>query len=70
MKHSFLSSVPFAAIVFLTPASTARVTGELKLWHKVTLTWTGPKAPEDGEQNPFTDYRLDVTFTPKSGAPP
>ena len=38
------------------------VTGEIKQWHKVTLTIDGPEASEEGETNPFTDYRMDVTF--------
>jgi hypothetical protein len=37
------------------------VTGELKLWHPVTITFDGPSATEDGDPNPFRDYRLDVT---------
>ena len=39
------------------------VSGEQKQWHKVTLTFAGPEASEDGDPNPFTDYRLDVAFT-------
>ena len=40
------------------------ITGELKQWHKVTLTIDGPFAREtDTEPNPFTDYRLEVVFT-------
>jgi Domain of unknown function (DUF5060)/Putative collagen-binding domain of a collagenase len=69
MKHSLLSSALFAVIVVPAFASPATVTGERKLWHKVTLTWAGPEASEDGPENPFTDYRLDVTFTHKSGSP-
>ncbi|TWU51583.1 DUF5060 domain-containing protein [Rubripirellula reticaptiva] len=38
------------------------VSGELQQWHKVTLTLDGPQASEDGEPNPFLDYRLQVTF--------
>lgn len=37
--------------------------GELKQWHKVTLTFDGPECSETSTPNPFTDYRLDVTFT-------
>ncbi len=36
--------------------------GELKRWHKVKLTFTGPEADEQGEPNPFFDYRLRATF--------
>ena len=48
----------------------AAISGELRQWHKVTLTFTGPQASEtDSSPNPFTDYRLTVTFTHESGAP-
>lgn len=51
-------------------ATTAEITGELKQWHKVTLSLEGPAAREsDTAPNPFLDYRLDVTFTHESGAP-
>jgi hypothetical protein len=39
------------------------VSGELKQWHKVTVTFDGPPASEDGTPNPSLDYRLNVTFT-------
>ena len=39
------------------------IRGELKQWHKVTLDLAGPWASETGDPNPFTDYRMDVTFT-------
>lgn len=46
------------------------ISGELKEWHKVTLTLDGPYAHElDNEPNPFTDCKLTVTFTHESGAP-
>lgn len=49
---------------------TVRVAGELRQWHTVTLDLAGPFAAEtDTEPNPFTDYRLTVTFTHESGAP-
>jgi hypothetical protein len=44
--------------------------GELKQWHKVTLTLDGPFARErDTEPNPFTDYRMTVAFAHESGTP-
>ena len=46
------------------------ISGELKQWHKVTLTLDGPFAHEqDNRPNPFTDYALSVTFTHESGSP-
>ena len=38
------------------------VSGELKKWHRVTLTFTGPETRETATPNPFRDYRLNVTF--------
>ena len=47
-----------------------RISGELKQWHKVTLTLDGPLAREnDASLNPFTDYRMTVTFRHESGSP-
>ncbi len=44
--------------------------GDLKAWHKVTLTLDGPFAHElDNAPNPFTDYRMTVTFRHESGTP-
>ena len=41
----------------------ADIRGELKKWHKVTLTFAEPNTGEDAEPNPFLNYRLNVTFT-------
>ncbi|QDU96542.1 hypothetical protein Pla8534_43630 [Lignipirellula cremea] len=40
----------------------ARVTGERKKWHRVTVTLTGPATSENATPNPFRDYRLTVRF--------
>ena len=45
----------------------ATVSGELRVWHTVTLAFDGPEASETSDPNPFTDYRLDVTFTGPGG---
>jgi len=48
----------------------AEISGELKAWHKVTLTLDGPFAHErDNAPNAFTDYRMTVTFRHESGTP-
>jgi hypothetical protein len=52
-------TVPAARTV--RPGSVA-VAGEMKKWHKVTLAFGGPAAGETADPNPFTDYRLLVTF--------
>jgi len=38
------------------------LSGELLVWHTITLTFDGPQTSETAEPNPFTDYRLDVVF--------
>ncbi|MGB5665779.1 MAG: DUF5060 domain-containing protein [Maribacter sp.] len=44
------------------------ISGELKKWHKVTLNFEGPQTSEQADDNPFLNYRLNVTFThPDSG---
>ena len=49
---------------------TVAITGELKQWHKATLTLDGPFAHErDTKPNPFTDLAFNVTFTHESGTP-
>ena len=51
-------------------SGTVTISGELKQWHKVTLTLDGPFANEqDNEPNPFTDLAFNVTFTHESGSP-
>ena len=46
----------------------ATLDGELKKWHKVTLSFEGPELSESGirldhyVESPFRDYRLNVTF--------
>jgi hypothetical protein len=45
-----------------------KVTGELKQWHKITLSQDGPFAHEqDNQPNPFTDQRMTVTFKHADG---
>ena len=41
----------------------AEISGELKTWHRVTISFDGPESSETATPNPFTNYRLDVTFT-------
>ncbi|MEM1041544.1 MAG: choice-of-anchor D domain-containing protein [Bacteroidota bacterium] len=44
------------------------VEGELKRWHPVSLTFTGPDVSESDSANPFLRYRLNVAVTAPSGA--
>ncbi len=41
--------------------------GQLQVWHTVTLAFVGPETSETARPNPFTDYRLDVTFKGPGG---
>ncbi len=43
--------------------SQVQINGELQKWHKITLEIPGPATSEWDKQNPFLDYKLDVTFT-------
>lgn len=49
--------------VFACQSFAVETTGELRKWHKVTLTFDGPDSSEDASPNPFMDYRLNVRFT-------
>ena len=52
----------FAFSCQTTPDSNISIQGELKQWHKVTLLINGPETSEYADENPFLDYKLDVTF--------
>ncbi|WP_051313779.1 Ig-like domain-containing protein [Sporocytophaga myxococcoides] len=65
MNYNFSKSITFIYL-FISPLvilSQPSITGELKQWHKVTLTFTGPSTSEKDIINPFSDYRLNVYFT-------
>lgn len=55
--------VVFGLLLSLIAISQSKISGELKLWHKVTLTFDGPESGEQAEVNPFLNYRLNVTFS-------
>jgi Domain of unknown function (DUF5060) len=64
------ASIPMGGAWQPGASNAASISGELRQWHKVTLTFTGPQASEtDSSPNPFTDYRMTVTFTHESGSP-
>ena len=51
-----------AAAAGYQPEAHAVVTGSMKKWQPVTLSFLGPELSETGTPNPFTDFRLEVTF--------
>lgn len=57
----------FLLLLLSSFAYAGEVSGELKKWHKVSVTFNGPSVSEDANPNPFLDYRLNVTFTAPSG---
>jgi len=57
----FTSTISFCVAATITGASDDPA--RLMQWHKVTLTIDGPLTSEDARQNPFLDYRMNVTFT-------
>ncbi len=60
-----LKMIGFFVVIAATvsqSACAADVSGELKKWHKVTITFDGPQTSENADPNPFMDYRLNVTF--------
>ena len=59
-----VSAIAFGACQTNEPVT---FSGELKEWHKITLTFDGPVSSELDSVNPFTNYHLDVTFS-KNGA--
>src|SRR5574342_749377 len=67
----FTNLIVIACIISLrATAAETNITGELKQWHKVTLTVDGPFAQESNSvPNPFLDYRMTVTFIHESGSP-
>jgi CubicO group peptidase (beta-lactamase class C family) len=44
------------------PETRAIITGTMKKWQPVTVSFLGPELSETGTPNPFTDFRLTVTF--------
>ncbi len=69
-KHNHMKSIFILiglSFLFIKPVysqdSKVSIEGELKKWHKVTLSFTGEELAENGDENPFLDYRLNVTFT-------
>jgi hypothetical protein len=68
MSKSMKLFVCFTCVMFVViprsrTASAGQIGGELKKWHKVTLTFDGPQTSETADPNPFLYYRLNVTFT-------
>lgn len=59
-RIQWFSLLLFYSLATLCPAAT-QVSGQMKLWYPVTITFDGPQAGETSST--FRNYRLDVTFT-------
>jgi hypothetical protein len=58
-----------AAATSSTSAQNVFIHGDLRQWHKVTLSAEGPNMSEKDALNPFTDYMFQVIFRHESGSP-
>lgn len=58
----FVSVVLLFFLVALGVAQEPKISGALKKWHKVTLSFEGGEIAENDTDNPFLNYRLNVTF--------
>ncbi|MEO0338648.1 MAG: DUF5060 domain-containing protein, partial [Bacteroidota bacterium] len=59
-------SLLFILLVFLSGCDQkpeVEVRGEQKKWHTSALVFDGPESAEMADDNPFLNYRLDVTFS-------
>jgi len=59
-------SILFLVIVFSCSDNVKNeidIVGELMQWHKITFSIPGPQTSEWAKENPFLDYKLDITFT-------
>lgn len=64
MKFIVLAILVFSiSFCSCTKQIEAKIEGELKKWHRVTLSFEGPQTDELALENPFLNYRLDVVFT-------
>ncbi len=70
MRSVIAKSLLLAVILLPVVAQKAlsqEVQGELRQWHPVIVDFQGPALSESVEPNPFSDYRLNVTFQGPDG---
>ena len=68
IRVKFLRFVLFSGFFLILlngvrPAYAATISGELRVWHDVVLSYDGPATTENANPNPFLDFRLTVTFS-------
>ncbi|MFW5820686.1 MAG: DUF5060 domain-containing protein, partial [Bacteroidota bacterium] len=64
---NLLKTLSFLAVIFLINSCSENpnvtVSGELKTWHRISISIDGPETNEQAVPNPFLDYKLDVIFS-------
>ncbi len=60
---TFINLCLFSAGLLYAQNPNIEIKGEQKKWHRITLVFEGVQTSEMAEDNPFLNYRLDVTFT-------
>lgn len=67
-KIFFLAILFFSLFSLVETSQAAEVSGALKVWQPVMISFSGPaKNESDSSPNPFLDYRLQVTFSGPGG---
>lgn len=64
-KKIIISFGVIFSLLFSSTSWAGEISGELKKWHKITITFNGPETSENDEFNPFMNYRLNVIFQHK-----
>ncbi len=67
LRYLALSLCVFAIAGSTSVFSQGSVSGEFRKWHTISISFSGPNLTEQSTDNPFLDYRLNVTFTAPSG---
>ncbi len=62
INYPFAIAVTLVSLIACSPKQSVEIQGEQKKWHRITLLLDGPESSELAEDNPFLNYRLDVTF--------
>ncbi|MEQ9028055.1 MAG: DUF5060 domain-containing protein, partial [Aggregatilineales bacterium] len=63
LRFILFSSFCLIWLISVRPAYAATISGELRVWHDVVLSFDGPATTENANPNPFLDFRLMVTFS-------
>lgn len=58
----FAIAITLVSLIACSPKQSVEIQGEQKKWHRITLLLDGPESSELAEDNPFLNYRLDITF--------